>query len=263
MTQVCNMVEVAKIYALLDPRDGEIRYIGRTVKALEVRLLQHLRDKGQREKRAEKRVTYRVYWVQSLKQQGVTPIIRLIQEVPVINMDEAEDYWTEYFRSLGCRLVNAKAKGPGKLGYKHDEEARAAISAGNKGKPKSPEHRAKLAAAQTGKKLSQETRDLMSKQRRGVLKTEEHKRKIGDKSRGRRLSAESRALISAARTGQKASKETKEALSAAKRGKKLPAEQIAKIADSNRGQKRSPETKARISEAARRREQRKRENRVL
>jgi hypothetical protein len=143
-----------------------------------------------------------VYWVQSLVQQNVIPTIRLVQEVPAPFMDAAEDYWTEYFRSLGCRLVNAKAKGPGKLGYKHDEEARAAISAGNKGRTKSPEHRMKLAIAQTGKKLSQETRDLMSEQRRGVPKTEEHRKKISESNKGKKMSDESRANIGCAPRSQ-------------------------------------------------------------
>ena len=85
----------ALIYVLVDPRDGEIRYIGWTTQTLAKRYKSHLAYKGQ---------AHRSKWVQALLQQGLGPIIRLIQAVPVENGPAAEIYWIKFHRDLGCRL---------------------------------------------------------------------------------------------------------------------------------------------------------------
>lgn len=71
--------------------------------------------------------------------------------------------------------------------------------------PHTPETRAKISAAHTGKSLS-----------------EEHKQRIGAAQKGRHRSAETRAKISAALQGKTFSAESKQKMSAARKGKPIP-----------------------------------------
>jgi very-short-patch-repair endonuclease len=96
-----------------------------------------------------------------------------------------------------------------------------------KGQPKSPEHGAKIAAANRRRVVTDETREKLSRAHKGVPKP---------KLRGRVISPEQRAQISAALTGRKDSEAT--------RAKKRAAAQR---------RTRSPETRARISASLRER----------
>ena len=66
-------METTFIYALIDPRTGAIRYVGKADDP-EYRLSQHLIDDG-REK------SYKASWIRSLRAQGLRPLIRIIDEV--------------------------------------------------------------------------------------------------------------------------------------------------------------------------------------
>jgi len=90
--------------------------------------------------------------------------------------------------------LTIKARGPGP----HTPEARAKISAANKGKRLSPEHCQKIRASKLGKPRSAKTRAKVS----ATLK-------------GRKLSAQTRARLSAALKGRKHSPEHRENLAKA------------------------------------------------
>lgn len=99
------------------------------------------------------------------------------------------------------------------------EEHRHKISEAKKGKPKSAEHRAKIGAALTGRKLSAsqyQTLTLAADARRGVPRSEETKAKISAATKGRpgvkgripwckgkHLSEETKKKMSAARLGKR------------------------------------------------------------
>ena len=102
-----------------------------------------------------------------------------------------------------------------------------------KGRTLSPEHRAKIAAAQKGHTLSPESRTSSRRHRRA--------------GRGGLL-APSLAKISAARKGRTRSPETCAKLSAAQKGRTL-ARASAKIAAAQKGHTLSPETRAKLSAA--------------
>ena len=55
---------------------------------------------------------------------------------------------------------------------------------GNTGRPRSEEHKRKLAEAHRGRKLSEETRRKISQSNRGRKLSEEHRRKISESKRG-------------------------------------------------------------------------------
>ncbi len=92
------MRDVCEIYALKDPENGEIRYIGKANDS-EKRLRSHLRD-------AKRRTTPVYCWIQKLAKDGKIPKL----EVLLICQKEA---WPEYeriliaeYRAGGFRLLN-------------------------------------------------------------------------------------------------------------------------------------------------------------
>ena len=104
--------------------------------------------------------------------------------------------------------------------------------------PLSPEHKAKIGVANTGKKLGPHS--------------PEHKAKQSAAQTGQKQSPETKAKLAAANTGKKHSPEAKAKMSAAKTGKKRgpqSPEQIDKRAAAKTGKTHSPETKAKISAA--------------
>mgnify|MGYP003670933698 CR=1 FL=1 len=112
------------------------------------------------------------------------------------------------------------------------EETRAKLSAAQKGKKLTPENRAKLLAANKGKKLTPETRA-----------------KIGAAQKGRKMSPENRAKLLAANKGRKMSPENRAKMSAVNKGKKYTPETRAKIGAAHKGKKVTPESRAKMSAA--------------
>ena len=90
-------MDTIKIYTLSDPITNEVRYIGQTKHSLEERLRGHLKGKGK---------TYRVHWINSLKNKGLVPNIELIEEVDKSIGSQTEIYWISMFRFWGFNLTN-------------------------------------------------------------------------------------------------------------------------------------------------------------
>lgn len=200
----------ARIYHLTDPRTGEIRYVGMTVRSLSQRLSGHRREKGRHHK---------AMWVRQLAQLGMRPEITLIQEVPVQVWAEAEKYWIRFFRSIGCSLTNSTDGGEGNLGCIMSEKQRASVSAVHKGKTISPAHRAlvskaakarwerwrdagrltseatraRISQAKLGKPMSPEFGEGVRARFKGVPKSPEHREKIRQALTGKGKTPEHRA----------------------------------------------------------------------
>lgn len=62
------------IYRLIDSRNGEVRYVGKTVEKLNRRLIYHKKDK--------RKGSHRTHWIQFFVTQGLEPIIELVETVP-------------------------------------------------------------------------------------------------------------------------------------------------------------------------------------
>lgn len=85
---------MAEIYALIDPRTEEVRYIGKA-NSSQKRFAGHLR---------ESRRKYPVYaWIQSLRAQSLIPRLQVLEVTD--NWIEAEKRWIESHRPSG-RLLN-------------------------------------------------------------------------------------------------------------------------------------------------------------
>lgn len=94
------------IYALVDPRDMTVRYIGKTVSP-EDRLLAHL-DATQNNGPLRR-------WILELSGLGRIPEMVTLEKCPGLAWEDAERYWIAWFRSRSAELYNIEAGGTGKL----------------------------------------------------------------------------------------------------------------------------------------------------
>lgn len=83
-----------KIYKLIDPRDQKVRYVGVTIRKLSERLSQHCSE-------ARNHIgTHKRYWIKSLLEEGLKPIISIIEYCTEQNWQEKEKYWIDYYDNL-------------------------------------------------------------------------------------------------------------------------------------------------------------------
>lgn len=235
------------VYALIDPRDEQVRYVGKSV-SVATRIAAHLRDRGS---------TRKARWIQQLLREGALPQVTIL-ETGSGDWQIAETKWISHYRALGCDLTNLTSGGEGlhnptavtrelirqaqrtiwgdpqlraqREALYASEKWRAAVSAGLTGKAKTPEHIASLPQNQKGYPWSDEVR---ARRRECVLKYAvpaahlappseaqlKHLRHMSDSNRGkpgwakgRVLSAEERLQRSVKQTGQPKSPEHKEKL---------------------------------------------------
>lgn len=85
------------IYALVDPRDNSVRYVGKANNAA-ARLKTHLRD-------ANLRHTPVYCWIRKLRAEGVAPDIKVLESVHCDEWAQAEVRWIAEMRQ-SCDLLN-------------------------------------------------------------------------------------------------------------------------------------------------------------
>ena len=96
-------METIYIYSLKNPITNEIRYIGKTGN-LHRRLQNHISH--------SKTLNTRIgNWIKSLIKENLLPIIQVIEECNENNWEEKEIYWIQYYKDLGCNLVNFRKGG--------------------------------------------------------------------------------------------------------------------------------------------------------
>ncbi len=198
------------IYTLSHPITGEVRYVGKAFN-LEKRLNGHCREKFN---------TRKCNWIKSLASQGLKPKIEALEsfyDAQDWEWCEAERFWIEYLRQLGCRLTNADKGGIG--GGARSPETRLKISQAKKGKPLSAELIRKLKIA--AQNPTPETRAIRSKNQIGRKYSDETKRKLSAIRKGRFVSQEEIAKRVAKTTGLKRSDDFRKQCSERMKGKKF------------------------------------------
>lgn len=95
------------IYGLVDPRDNQIKYVGKSDHPKK-RLRQHLVDYSNQQKQQ---------WVKELKAASLTPILLVLAEVAADEWDTQERYWIQKLQDEGCSLLNIQAGGCHKGNY--------------------------------------------------------------------------------------------------------------------------------------------------
>jgi group I intron endonuclease len=163
----------AYVYALIDPRDNRIRYIG-TTNDMEVRLKYHLGH-------LKTNRTHKSNWLLGLLSDGFTPLVKILETLD--SEEEAfrrETFWISYGHRQGWALTNHTDGGEGAPGYKWTDEQRQKFSQKKKGSRFTDSHRKSLSDAQ---KLRLETKPHV---RTGKTHTEESKAKMANTKRGKK-----------------------------------------------------------------------------
>jgi hypothetical protein len=128
------MDKTVRIYILRDPRDGEVRYVGKTVHKLSDRLRGHVCDA----KRQKSRVSN---WIKVLSRVGLRPIVEQIEEAAG-DWAVRESYWIAFYRKLvGDKLTNLTDGGDGAHGRRPNAATLEKMSATHKARYTDPEER--------------------------------------------------------------------------------------------------------------------------
>jgi excisionase family DNA binding protein len=114
------------IYALSEPENGAVRYIGQTTLPI-ARLTSYLL-----ESEPDASVTSR--WMHGLAARGALPGILTLEQVEPSEAAAAEARWIQHYRAQGADLLNAREKGiPDDQTPKADEWLNASLAARQKG----------------------------------------------------------------------------------------------------------------------------------
>ena len=190
-------METTFIYALIDPRNFEVRYIGKSDDPA-LRLRSHVYTSKEKKKNIHK-----ANWIKQLLSFGLFPILQIIEECDESIWEEREKYWISFYKkNMKNNLVNITEGGEGGATFKgkfHSQEAKKKIGiaslgrnlgrvAWNRGILCSQENIKKLSESHKGqvswmkgKKHSEKTKRLISLNSRHY-QTEETKKKISDHS---------------------------------------------------------------------------------
>lgn len=108
------------VYGLVDPRTGEIRYIGRTCRKLETRLSGHISARHQRYAGGSKA---KRAWINELIDAGLKPTIRALETFDSeLDALEAEGRWIKKGMAEGWPLTNRQKSGRGMVSRAGREE---------------------------------------------------------------------------------------------------------------------------------------------
>lgn len=107
----------AFIYALIDPRNEEIRYIGKSVNPAHRFKYGHMNE-FKRYKSGKVKGYHKLYWIDELHKEGLEPRLCIIEEVQDDNWQEREKQFIRNCILQGCRLVNISEGGDGCGGMK-------------------------------------------------------------------------------------------------------------------------------------------------
>lgn len=224
------------VYGLIDPRTNEVRYIGKSIYGLK-----RARAHGQ-PSRLDRYPGHRANWIRSLQREGLSFCCVVLCRCSEDQLDAAEIFWIAEGRRLGWTLTNATDGGEGAPGCIQSEETKRKVGAFHAGRPKSAEHRARIAEALRGQKHTPERVAKIAAARKPTVLSPEHKERLRQRNlgnnwnAGKKLSAETRAKMSAAHVGQQQTPEQRKATSARQLGVPRSNFTKAKIALSRRKQ---------------------------
>lgn len=227
------------IYALVDPRDGQPRYIGRSGSGMN-------RPRQHRTPSSLKSRTHKNHWIRQLLENGLNYEIKILLQSPTkLGQNEAEIFWIDEMKKRGFCLTNSTKGGDGST-----EEAARKIGAAMKGRRHTEASREKIRRAATGRKASPEAKAKMSESwaRRSPVSSET-RQKLSDGQRGKIRSPETRQKMSAGQRGRAHSPEARQKMRERARGRSVSQEARDKIAAANKGKVMSQETRDKIRQA--------------
>jgi group I intron endonuclease len=149
MYYICSMKKVVYIYSLKDPRDYQIKYIGKTVD-IDRRRKEH--SQIHRNKKSRKNS-----WVAHLVKNGMQPIMEILEECEKSKWVEREKYWIRYYKELGFDLKNMTLGGESNDGYVFTIEDRLKQSESQKLR-----HKTTPFSIETREKLSKKAKQTLN-----------------------------------------------------------------------------------------------------
>lgn len=147
-----------EIYTLSDPRDGAVRYVGKTHCGSRRRFKNHIAEANSGKK------SHKCGWIRQLIAANLKPIQAVIESGEGEGWEASEMRWIKFHRDAGCDLANETDGGEGMHGLSPSVEHREKLSAALKGVKRGPyprERVEKQAAACRGKKWSPEMHEKM------------------------------------------------------------------------------------------------------
>ncbi len=155
------------IYALCDPLEGGVRYVGKT---------KNLRNRvryGHLGQELGCRRLHKANWLRGIANAGKAPVVRVLDRVSAENWQARERFWIAFFRASGADLTNMTDGGDGGLGRAWTDEQRNAARERCSGKPRPPEVGEKVRQKLKGRAPSQACKDAQRKALFGSKRTPE------------------------------------------------------------------------------------------
>ena len=121
------MKDKVYIYSIKDPRDYQIKYIGKTID-FNRRIKEHTSLYNLRAN------TSKNNWIKKLLSENLQPIFEVLETCDSINWGERERYWINYYRELGFDMKNMCDGGEGNHGLKMTDDFKLNLSKKRKGK---------------------------------------------------------------------------------------------------------------------------------
>jgi len=153
-----NDDETVYIYALIDPRDERVRYVGQAVNPAR-RYRDHLAQKNTSTRKRD--------WIDELILLGLAPIIKVIEQCQKGNVDKREIHWIAHHRNLNTDLLNVLDGGAWQGLWAHTDETKKKISDARKGRTFTEETRKKISDGLKGRTLTDETKKRISDAKKG------------------------------------------------------------------------------------------------
>lgn len=223
------------IYSLTDPRDGLIKYIGKTID-LKRRFKEHLKEEGKYKK---------IRWIKKLLKLNLVPKIDIIDIVWRCDEDFWEMFWISQFRYAGFKLLNHTNGGHNPPIVKKFGEENSFKIPSVKVKILEMNHarKGKTYEELYGKYKSKKLRKQTSNRTKGVKnpmygknQTKETKVKISNANSGKRNGM----------YGKIVTEETKNLIRSKLKGRIVKEETKLKISNSKKGKPRSEKTKQKL-----------------
>lgn len=159
------------IYALTDPRDHSIKYVGKADSPAS-RFSYHFKKEETRKSR----------WVHSLRSLNMRPLLEVIEEVSLNDWQDSERFWISYLKFLGFDLTNTAIGGLGGGPSVMPEETKAKLRVALKGRVFSEDHKKRISDAAKS--------SLKAKAHRATLNTPHRAAKISAGHKASQRSAE-------------------------------------------------------------------------
>lgn len=134
-------MENTYIYALIDPRDNQVRYIG---KANDPKARYRAHNIYTRDKDTHKR-----NWINSLRKDSIRPELLILDEVPTVDWQYWERFYISLYKTFGFKLLNYTIGGDGST-FGNKGSWKKGNVPHNKGVPRKEETKQKIKDSLTG-----------------------------------------------------------------------------------------------------------------